>query len=408
MKINIEKSKRRKIQTNKKIGDEKKAYYNSQIKHSTNKSKSIWSIVNNLNGKISRNSVIDYIKYNDTNISDRKEIADIFCDYFSTVIHGKLNSHFNGKLSTKCTTLKNIPKTSMTFSPVTTYDVKLVIRNLPNKNSTGLDEIPIKLVKECSNELAPILADIINISVLLGTFPNCLKEAALIPIFKKGANENIDNYRPIALLSVLSKIIEKVVANKIFEFLKINSILTNCQYGFRPGLSTEASIVDLSQYVYDKMDSGERVCGVFFDLSKAFDTVDRDFVAQKLNNLGILDPLNSWIVSYLSNRKVVVKIGTTTSDKKDVSIGTPQGSVLGPLIFLLYVNDLPCHISQGKIFMYADDSTIIISDPDPSILRNKVSTVLEEFNQWCYNNRLIINRDKTVLVEFYCRQKESV
>ena len=156
------------------------------------------------------------------------------------------------------------------------------------------------------------------------------------------------------------------------------------------------------------MDSGERVCGVFFDLSKAFDTVDRDFVAQQLNNLGILDPLNSWIVSYLSNRKVVVKIGTTTSDKKDVSIGTPQGSVLGPLIFLLYVNDLPCHISQGKIFMYADDSTIIISDPDPSILRNKVSTVLEEFNQWCYNNRLIINRDKTVLVEFLLQTKESV
>ena len=137
----------------------------------------------------------------------------------------------------------------MTFSPVTTYDVKLVIKNLPNKNSTGLDEIPIKLVKECSNELAPILADIINISVLLGTFPNCLKEAAFIPIFKKGANENIDNYRPIALLSVPSKIIEKVVANQIFEFLKINNILSNCLYGFRPGLSTEASIVDLSQYV---------------------------------------------------------------------------------------------------------------------------------------------------------------
>ena len=268
-------------------------------------------------------TLIDYIKYNDTNISDRKEIADIFCDYFSTAIHGKLNSHFNGKLSLKCTTLKNIPKTSMTFSPVTTYDVKLVIMNLPNKNSTGLDEIPIKLVKECSNELAPLLSDIINISVLLGIFPNCLKKAALIPIFKKEANENIDNYRSIALLSVLSKIIEKVVANKISEFLKINNILTNCQYGFRPGLSTEANIVDLSQYVYDKMDSGERVCGVFFDLSKAFDMVDRDFVAQILNNLGILDPLNSWIVSYLSNRKVVVKIDSTTSDKKDVSIGTP-------------------------------------------------------------------------------------
>ena len=177
--------------------------------------------------------------------------------------------------------------------------------------------------------------------------------------------------------------------------------LGNCQYGFRPGLSTEASIVDLSQYVYDKIDSGERVCGVFFDLSKSFDTVDRNFVAQKLNNLGILDPLNSWI----SNRKVIVKISTTTSDKQDVSIGTPQGSVLGSLIFLLYVNDLLCHISQGKTFVYADDSTIIISDPDPSILRNTVSTVLEEFNQWCYNNRLIINHDKTVLVEFYCRQK---
>lgn len=312
---------------------------------------------------------------------------------------------FNGNLSSKCTLQENATKMSLTFSPVTAYDVKLVINNLPNKKSTGLDEVPIKLIKQCSNELAPILADIINISVLLGAFPNCLKEAALIPVFKKGASENIDNYRPIALLSVISKIIEKVVANKIFEFLNQNSILSSCQYGFRPGLSTEASITDLSQFVYDKMDAGERVCGVFFDLSKAFDTIDKDFVARKLHNVGIHDPLNSWIFSYLSNRKVVVKIGTTTSDKKDICIGTPQGSVLGPLIFLLYVNDLPNHISLGNIFMYADDTTIIVADSDPLILSRKVSTVLQEFNQWCYDNRLMINHDKTVLVEFSYRQK---
>lgn len=400
------KYKKQKTQINRKIEEEKKAYYNLQIKQSTNKSKSIWRIVNNLNGKTSRNSDIEYIRYNDVNITDRKEIANIFGNYYSTVIQEKLNNHFNNSLSSKCTTL-SITDTFMTFSPVTAYDVKVVIKNLPNKKSTGLDEIPIKLIKECSNELAPILADIINASILTGTFPNRLKIAALIPIFKKGASENIDNYRPIALLSIISKIIEKVVSNKIFEFLNQNSILSNCQYGFRAGFSTEASIVDLSQTVYEKMDSGERVCGVFFDLSKAFDTVDRDFVAQKLHGLGIHDPINRWIISYLTNRKVVVKIGTTTSEQKDISIGTPQGSVLGPLIFLLYVNDLPSHISHGKIFMYADDTSIVISDPDPLTLNYKISVVLVEFKKWCYDNRLIINHNKTILVEFGCRQKKN-
>lgn len=293
----------------------------------------------------------------------------------------------------------------MFFLPVTIQEVKTVILEFANKKSTGIDEVPINLLKECVDEFAMCFALIINKSVELGSFPHNLKTALVIPVFKKGENNNIKNYRPISLLSVFSKILEKVMATRITKFLEKFGLLSDSQHGFRGNYSTETAASDLVQTINEKLNSNEYVIGLFFDLSSAFDTLYIPFVREKLKKMGIRGNINDWLISYLTDRSLFVKIENSVSEQYHSSMGTPQGSVLGPLIFLLFINDLPEFISYGKVFMYADDTSIIISSKTLEDLENLVNIVLEEFNTWCYNNRLIINYDKTVCVLFKTQHK---
>ena len=164
---------------------------------------------------------------------------------------------------------------------------------------------------------------------------------------------------------------------------------------------------DFIQHINDTIDNNDIVVGIFFDLSRAFDTLHADFVSDKLYNLGIRGNINKCLISYLTQRKFYVRQGDVKSKQYNIDIGTPQGSVLGPQIFLLYVNDLPEHISEGKTFMYADDTSVIISHPDPNEISNKVNITLQQFCDWCNKNRLIINADKTVIIQFHTRFQKS-
>ena len=186
--------------------------------------------------------------------------------------------------------------------------------------------IPINLVKKYCTELSQILADLINLSIACGKFPDLLY-VTIVPIYKQASHEDIENYRLIALLSVFSKMFGKVIYNKTLEFLHSNNILSACQHGFRRGCSTETGYADFVQHVCDKMDQNEIVIAFLFDLTRVFDTVDKDSVSIKLHALGITI-INSWFTSFLFDRKLYMK-----SDEFNMNIGTPQGSVLGPLIF---------------------------------------------------------------------------
>lgn len=389
-----------KLQINKDIQTEKKQHYNKIISTSKNKNKTAWNLIKNTCGTSSERQHIPCIEYNNKLFTDKHEISNIFGEYLSTVIDNKLLNYFGKNISEKCTTANNICN-SMFLFPVTAADVEQVIMSLPNKKSTGPDMIPINFVKICCTELCQILADLINLSIACGKFPDLLKYATIVPIYKKGNHQDIENYRPIALLSVFSKIFEKVIYNKTLEFLNSNNILSSCQHGFRRGCSTETGCADFVQHVYDKMDQNEIVIALLFDLTRAFDTVDKDFVSVKLHALGIRGQLNSWFTSFLSDRKFYVKADNVTSDEFNMNIGTPQGSVLGPLIFLLFINDLPSNISQGSVFMYADDTTIVISDPKPENIHIKVTTILKEFSLWCTKNKLMINHNKTICLPIH-------
>lgn len=188
-------------------------------------------------------------------------------------------------------------------------------------------------------------------------------------------------------------------------FLNRNNLITNSQHGFREGYSTETATTEISQYITEKLDKGEYVVGVFFDLSRAFDTLDPGFLSKKLERLGIRGNVNEWIISFITHRQMVVNIETIYSEEIEVELGTPQGSVLGPLLFLLYINDLPKYIQDAKVLMYADDTTIIISDKCKDALNSTVNKVMEQFFNWCVSNHLIINVNKTICVEFSGKYK---
>lgn len=386
------------------IRKEKQIYNKNKIELSSNKTKTLWNIVNSNLNRNKRVKEEIKLSYNNTAISDNKEVANVFANHFSNNIKTKLDSHFTN-LSNNCTTTKCTNINTMFFEPVTIHEVRNVILEMTNKKSTGIDEVPIKLIKECVDEFAICFCLIINKSVELGVFPQKLKAALIIPVFKKGEKDNIKNYRPISLLSVFSKIIEKIMANRIMKFLEKYNILTSSQHGFRGKFSTETATTGLVQEISEKLNANNYVIGLFFDFSSAFDTINISFVAEKLEKIGIRGNINDWLTSYLSDRSLFVKIEDSLSDEYELSIGTPQGSVLGPLIFLLFINDLPEFISLGKIFMYADDTSIIVSATNLEELEDLANVILDQFNMWCYNNRLIINYEKTVCVLFKARSR---
>lgn len=389
-----------KKQINNCIKLEKKQQYSEKINNSVNKAKTMWQLVNEKLGKESTKNEPRQLFFDGEVITDQNKISNVFADYFANSI--KILTE-NKQINTEkdCTTTSTNAINTMCFSPVTEESVCNIISNLPNKKSCGLDEVPIKLLKECCPELAHYLTIIINQSIYFGQFPALLKTAKIVPIYKKGDHQDVSNYRAISLLSAFSKVIEKAVCNGITLFLNQNRLLSSCQHGFREGFSTETATVDFIQSIHDELDLGNYVFGIFFDLSRAFDTINPEFLSSKLSCLGIRGSINEWVKSYVTNRSLKVKVGDSSSQTYCTNLGTPQGSIIGPLLFLLYVNDLPEYIAEfGRLFMYADDTTVVLSAPSVSDAAKNVSLVLALFSEWCEKNDLIINIEKTIVINF--------
>ena len=260
------------------------------------------------------------------------------------------------------------------------------------------------------------LSIIINQSLSAGIVPDRLKIAKIIPLFKKKDDSIFDNYRPIALLPVVSKIMEKIVHKQICNYLISNNLLFESQHGFRENHSTETAVIELVDYLKFHIDKQHIPISLFLDLSKAFDTIDFDIMLLKLRYLGINGAALEWFNSYLRNRKQYVVYNNAKSDYLETKTGVPQGSVLGPLLFLIYVNDLNNVSPLFKIICFADDSTIIFSlcfTKSNCIFcnnRNKITTEqmnkeLEKIYNWFCINKLSINPDKTKYILFKNKQR---
>jgi hypothetical protein len=243
-----------------------------------------------------------------------------------------------------------------------------------------------------------------------------MKKAKISPLFKKGNKQDIQNYRPIAVLSVFSKILEKIMYNRLFSFLKKFNILTNEQNGFRNNKSTITACHSFIENIQQALDNNLHTVGIFLDFTKAYEIINHNILLSKLESYGVRGIINSWFKSYLSERTQYVSITQTSGNNDNIlnsysslsrinPNGVPQGSILGPLLFLVYINDLPRHLPGVKCVLYADDTNILVVDKEEVALQHKITEVMRQLEIWMSKNELIINIEKTYAISFHPYQK---
>ena len=391
---------------NKLVTAAKKNYYRSRISSScrNGNSKNMWNILNNLLGRQHKDNLPDELLVDGELCRDKGRIANGFNQYFCSI---------GEKLSSKLPQNDNFEKylgplidRTFIFEPCSAKEIEDLILALDSSTSPGIDEIPVWIFKDNVRSLLKIITGIYNLSMSQGTFPEHLAGAVVICLYKSGNPLELGNYRGISLLVIMSKILEKVVAKRLTKYFTSNSLFTDSQFGFREGMSTENAIQVLVNAVYDSFEQGNAAIGVFVDLSKAFDSLDRDHLCTKLEFYGIKNNELKWFRSYVSNRKQCVKYKNTVSNFAATNFGVSQGGVLSALLYIIYVNDIVKCINNLKFVMYADDTCIFAG------YRNLESNVLimnrelEYVSQWMIDNRLTVNVKKSNYVIFSRAQRK--
>ena len=245
------------------------------------------------------------------------------------------------------------------------------------------------------------MSRIFNLSLSTGQHPDLFKIAKTVPIYKKGSRLVVSNYRPISLLSNLNKVLEKLVFSRVYKFLEDHKCIYNLQFGFRSKHSINHALIDITESIRQTLDNKGIACGVFVDLQKAFDTVNHTILAHKLNHYGIRGVANDWFSSYLSNRSQFVSILGFESGTKDVEHGVPQGSVLGPLLFLIYINDLHNSIKHSKVYHFADDTNLLNINKSPKKMQKQINSDLKLLYKWLLANKISLNCSKTEIIFFH-------
>ena len=289
---------------------------------------------------------------------------------------------------------------------VSNEEIVEIIKSLENK-STGPSSIPLKMLSVIPDLIILPLAYIINMSFLTGEYPDMLKIVKVIPIHKGGSTQDINNYRPISLLSIFDKIIEKLVHKRLYNFLLEHNILYQSQFGFRKNNTTVYALAQITGMIKVSIDNGKFGCGIFVDLRKAFDTVNHEILLSKLEHYGIRDSMLNWFRSYLTDCKQFVTINGNSSELLNNNCGVPQGSVLGPLLFLLYINDLPNISRVLNFYLFADDTNIYYESKSLIDLERTINKELRKLYIWLNINRLSLNIDKTNFVIFHPFNKPS-
>lgn len=379
-----------------------KIYNDKYLRNSKNKCRAAWNLIKTVKNDAIKHEFITEIRTDDKKITNSTDIANKFNNYLINLTNSQNTDNYKNTNSkrTNC---------SIFLTPFTDRDITNIIDSLKNTKSEGYDEISTSIVKRCKTTLAPILTHLVNLSFETGTFPEKLKLAVVKPLFKKGDRLNISDYRPIALLPIFSKIFEKAFKMRAVSFTTQFNIIKTEQFGFQSNKSTVLAAYNLTNEITKNINKKVPSSVIFFDMTRAFDFVSHNILIKKLENLGFRGPAIKWLTSYLLNRKQYVEITglnekcvvtTHKSDTKTNACGVPQGSVLGPLLFLLYINDLP-DVTGNKCTLFADDISIIISfDDNISNYENDFNNTINNVISWLNDNNLNVNLTKTNYIQF--------
>ena len=381
----------------------KQKYIESKLNSASNNIRSTWKILNNLLGRVTTKNNIKSLKSKNENITNPSEIAEIFNKHFASV-GAKLDAAIPAVNGVKDYYSESTNQ-SLFFGPCDTSEIISVISKLPNSTAVGYDDISTIVVKKVAHVIAPALTQIVNFSLTSGQMPDELKIAKIVPVHKDGATNEVNNYRPISILPVCSKIFERITYDRLNSFLEKNNILCSQQYGFRNGKNTEDATLKFSQDVIHGFEQKLFTIAVFIDLRKAFDTVCHDRLLDKLYHYGIRGVAHKWFTSYLQNREQYVQANDHSSLHTKVTYGVPQGSILGPLLFLIYINELPKISPLLSAILFADDTTFYISGKDLDTLCHTLNIELKKIYDWLCLNRLSLNVEKTSFIVFRVRQK---
>ena len=290
---------------------------------------------------------------------------------------------------------------SLFLRPCNQSEISDVITTFNNSKACGPFSIPTKILKEFAPYLTEPITEIVNKSLVKGTFPEMLKTAMVCPIYKKNDKTKCANYRPISLLSNISKIFERVMCNRIETFLTDFDIIYKLQFGFRKKYSTNHALLSIVEQIRSNLDNRTFSCGVFVDLEKAFDTVNHKILLAKLDHIGIRGIANNWIKSYLTKRTQSVTSNGHTSDNLNITCGVPQGSILGPILFIIYINDMHNALQKCLVHHFADDTNLLFSHKNPKIIQKVMNKELKFLFDWLCANRLSLNVGKTEFVLFH-------
>lgn len=380
------------------IRKSKRNYYHRSFKDNDRNAKKSWTIINRLLERNKSRKTIKDLLINNELICNDGDIATAFSDYFSTIAD-ELDSRIPA--DNREVPIEYIAPTPQSFYlfPTSPNECSSLIYGLKNKGN-GIDTVSVRVLKCVRDVLAIPVSMLVNLSFSLGVFPSSLKVATITPVFKSGDSQNVTNYRPISVLPTLSKVFERSMANRIQSYLKKFSIISADQFGFQEKLSTESALVSLTEYIYAGLNKKEHTLAVFLDLKKAFDTVNHRVLSSKLWLYGFRGLALGWLKSFLGDRKQIVRIGNSKSDVKTINIGVPQGSILGPILYLIYVNDLPHVLNNAHPVLFADDTVLLLSGADCDALVSDINAELDAVHGWLVTNRLTLNLDKTLYLIF--------
>ena len=386
----------------------KKEYFKAKIESENKDSKSLWQSLRDLgmpSKKVKTSTSTLGLKIDNEVCFDKATCAQKFNEFYTTVaskLVEKLPKSFNKfgkKFVENFYSSKGVKPNSYSLSVVSESKVLKYLNALSVDKATGLDAIPSRFVRDSASIIVCPITHIINLSIIQGVVPDDLKSARVVPLFKKNDKTEVGNYRPVSILSIISKVVEKVVYDQIETYLDEKKLLYKFQSGFRGRFSTDTCLIHLTDIIKFEMDKGHLIGMVLLDLQKAFDTVDHGILLMKMEALGFSQDVIRWFRSYLSDRRQLVDLSGTLSSSAAISCGVPQGSILGPLLFLIYVNDMSGAVNH-KLLLYADDSAILVADKSVSTIEILLQKELEVVSEWLVDNKLSLHLGKTESILF--------
>lgn len=379
------------------IRQTKKDYYTNKLSEHKGNTKKIWQTINESMNSKNRSKTSFNIIHDGQNIESAEQVANLMCDYFTKI--GE-NMAFRIKNDEKVLPNRRLNPSGIFLYPVGEHELLVNIDKLRNSSAPGNDNIQAKTLKTISSFITKPLAYIFNMCFTSGIFPDKMKISVGVPVYKGGNRTSLDNYRLLSLVDNLTKLLEMSIKKRLVEHLNFNKLLSPYQFGFKEGVGTEDALYEVTKNIYNSVDNNKKQVAIFLDLAKAFDSISHKILLTKLYNYGIRGVAYDLLSSYLQNRKLYVRIDSKESEMRSYCYSIPQGTILGPILFSVYINELLYLDTSAKIVSYADDTVVLVNAIDWQEVEREAVIVFSRIKQWLDENSLTLNITKTKFICF--------